>query len=94
MTVHTIAHYYVGSRGRKPPRTTQTTMTHTFTDQHTASAYRAAVDAFRDTYADDPLSMLRSGRVDHYTQEIQDRARYLDAWDAWLFTEEAEALLG
>ena len=69
-------------------------MTYAFTAQHTGAAFTAAVEAFRETYADDPLSMLSSGRISHYTQEIQDRARYLDAWDTWLFTEEAEALLG
>ena len=69
-------------------------MPYTFTSDHTAEAYRAAVDAFRSTYQDDPLSMLRSDRISHYTPDIQERARYLDAWDAWLFSEEAEEVLG
>ena len=69
-------------------------MAYTFTAEHTGAAFRAAVAAFRDTYADDPIQMIRSGHITHYREDIQERARFLDAWDAWLFTEEAEQVLG
>lgn len=69
-------------------------MPFTFTADHTYAAYRAAVEAFRATHSDDPGSLLTSDRIFTYPIEIQERARFLDAWDAWLFSEEAQRVLG
>ncbi len=58
-------------------------------DQIEGRSYEAESDAFIQAYGCTPRDVTRSPA--DFSDEVVSVAEFLDAWDVWLFSEEAEA---
>ena len=58
-------------------------------DQVTDRSYTAETDAFMQEHGVTPRDVTR--HPDSYPARVLDLARFLDAWDVWLYSEEHDA---
>jgi hypothetical protein len=54
---------------------------------HTLAAYQQAAQSFVDEHGFTPLDAVRS--PDGLPADVLARAQFLDAWDLWLFSDDA-----
>ena len=74
-------------------------MLYHFGPEHTYAAYARASGAFVATYGYTPRDATRdpasvASFTAYHGRDAADHADFLDAWDVWLFSEEAEAFFG